>query len=87
MCDRDINFMRLLKNSSLLMGRDQVVKSSGGRHSWDKDSVGGDKCAFLLSWRWEPKLFRNTESAPTRTLQNPPQEVPGRAELAASFLG
>lgn len=67
------------------MGRNQVVKSSSGRRSWDKDSVGGDKRAFLLSWNWEPTLFRNTESGPTGTLHKPAQEVPGRAEMAASL--
>lgn len=69
------------------MGRDWIVKNSDGWHSWDKNSVGGDRCAFLLSWRWVPKLFRSTESTPINTLHKPSQEAPVRAELGTSFLG
>lgn len=75
------------KQLALFMGRDWIVKNSGGRHSWDKNSVSGDRYAFLLSWRWVPKLFRSTESTPTNTLHKPSQEAPVRAELGTSFLG
>lgn len=75
LCDRDITFLRLLKNRlSLHVRRDQAVKNSGGRHSWGKDSVRGDRCAFLLSRRWV--LFRNVEGTPTKTLHKPSQEAP-----------